>query len=256
MIKHLKSILTLTILVIGLTLFAQTDTVQYGKLEVKVIDGMTKKPLEFAGVSVSINGKKAFKYTDIDGECIFDKIQYGKHLISISLSGYKKIDNFEIDIQKNITNFSKTLQSLNVSNVFIVHGKTINCFKPEKENVTLTSLSLLIVDYVTKKPIEYALVTLKGNEFKKSKYSNKYGQAIFDSLLTGTYNVTANCSGHAKTILEGMILKSDTIIKRTITLDSKIYFPLINHSSKPNLIKIDGPTQQNLNNKQIMRMPY
>ncbi|MBJ7429435.1 MAG: carboxypeptidase-like regulatory domain-containing protein, partial [Bacteroidia bacterium] len=190
MINHLKYILTVTILIIGLNLFAQTDTVQYGKLEVKVIDAMNKKPLEFAGVSISINGKKAFKYTDIDGECTFDKIQYGKHLISISLSGYKKLDDYEIDIQKNITGFSKTLQSLNDTTVFITINQTKHyCFKPEKEIENFTSLSLLIIDSITKKPIEYARIKITANDFIKIAFSDSVGKLVFDSLQFKPYQL-------------------------------------------------------------------
>ena len=72
--NHLKYILTLAILVIGLNLFAQTDTVQYGKLEVKVIDEMTKKPL--ANAVVKLEGKKYLKTKNSDsiGLAIYDSL--------------------------------------------------------------------------------------------------------------------------------------------------------------------------------------
>jgi len=147
MINHLKYILTVTILIIGLNLFAQTDTVQYGKLEVKVIDEMTKKPLA------------------------------------------------------------------------------------------------------------NAIVKLEGIKYLKTKNSDSIGLAVYDSLLTDIYNITITSSGYQKTKLEEVLIKSNIITIRTISVLHKSI--ILSDTPQPKtLIKKDGPTQQNLNNKQIMRMPY
>lgn len=251
-----KYILTFTILVIGINLFAQTDTVQYGKLEVKVIDGMTKKPLEFVRVSVSINGKKAFKYTDIDGECTFDKIQYGKHLISIGLSGYKKTDNFEIEIQKNKTNLSKTLQSLNDTNVFVTINQTIHyCFRPEKEIENFSHLRLLIIDSITKKPIEFATVKLEAKDFIRTKLSDSDGEIVFDSLSTKTYRLSVMFVGYYKKNYEKVFI--DNLTDTFIKIELKERIKLVNIiKGRPKLIKPDEPTQQNFKSYQIMHMPF
>jgi hypothetical protein len=145
--NHLKYILTLAILVIGLNLFAQTDTVQYGKLEVKVIDEMTKKPLA------------------------------------------------------------------------------------------------------------NAVVKLEGKKYLKTKNSDSIGLAIYDSLLTDIYNITITYPGYQKTKLEEVLIKSNIITIRTISVLHKSI--ILSDTPRPKiLIKKDEPTQQNLNNKQIMRMPY
>ena len=142
-----KYILTLTILVIGLNLFGQTDTVQYGKLEVKVIDGMTKKTLA------------------------------------------------------------------------------------------------------------NAVVTLEGKKYIKTKNSDSTGLAVYDSLLTDIYNIIITYPGYQKTKLEEVLIKSNIITIRTISILNKSIILSDTPQPKP-LIKRDGPTQQYLNNKQIMCMPF
>lgn len=145
--NHLKQILTLSILVIGLNLFAQTDTVQYGKLEVKVIDGMTKKTLA------------------------------------------------------------------------------------------------------------NAVVKLEGKKYLKTKNSDSIGLAVYDSLLTDIYNIIITYPGYQKTKLEEVLIKSNIITYRIISIfNTNTTFCDI--PQPKTLIKKDGPTQQNINNKQIMRMPY
>lgn len=76
-------------------------------------------------------------------------------------------------------------------------------------------------------------------------------------MAFGIYNITAGLTGYKKTILENVILKSNTITKKTMVLETTtmICDPLINQDKKP-LIKRDEPTQLNLNKQQIMRMPF
>lgn len=58
----LKHILLFSFLLIGLNLFAQKDSIKYGKVEVKVIDEKTKKPIEYAVVTLEKTGFKKSKY--------------------------------------------------------------------------------------------------------------------------------------------------------------------------------------------------
>ncbi|MFA9214504.1 MAG: carboxypeptidase-like regulatory domain-containing protein [Candidatus Methylacidiphilales bacterium] len=145
--NHLKYILTLAFLAVGLNLFAQTDTVQYGKLEVKVIDAKTKKPIEFA------------------------------------------------------------------------------------------------------------MVKLEAKDFIRAKFSDADGEIVLDSLRTKTYLLTVTITGYRKKIYEKVVIDKLTDTFLTIELNeihNLVYITLCG----PQLIKKDGPTQQNFNNKQIMRMPY
>ena len=95
----LKYIFTFTILVIGLNLFAQSDSIKYGKLEVKVIDAKTKKPIEYALVKLEAIGLIKAKYSDIDGEIIFDSLKSKTYKISIIYTGYNKqiYEDFKVD---------------------------------------------------------------------------------------------------------------------------------------------------------------
>lgn len=64
----LKHILLVSFLLIGLNSFAQTDSINYGTLEVKVIDAKTKKPIEFTLVTIEKDSFKKRKYSNKNGE--------------------------------------------------------------------------------------------------------------------------------------------------------------------------------------------
>lgn len=127
----------------------------------------------------------------------------------------------------------------------------------QTDSINYGTLEVKVIDAKTKKPIEFTLVTIEKDSFKKRKYSNKNGEVFFDSLDFGIYNITAGLTGYKKTILENVILKSNTITKKTMVLETTttICDPVINQDKKP-LIKRDEPTQLNLNKQQIMRMPF
>jgi len=125
----------------------------------------------------------------------------------------------------------------------------------QTDSVQFGKLEVKVIDAKNKKPIEYALVTIEKDSFRKSKYADDNGLAIFDNLPTETYIITTSFPGYSKTIIEDLILKAKTITKRTIVLDSKTCNPVINIDREP-IIKPDEPTPKILINKQIMRMPY
>lgn len=85
-----KNILLFSFLIIGLNSFAQTDSIQFGKLEVKVIDAKTRKPIEFAVVIIQSNSLKKLKYSDKNGEIIIDSLPVGTYGVTVGLTGYKK----------------------------------------------------------------------------------------------------------------------------------------------------------------------
>lgn len=107
MMNHLKYILTLTILLVELNLFAQTDTVQYGKLEVKVIDEMTKKPIEYAVVTIENDSFKKSRYTDINGLFILDDVPFGMYNLYSSCTGYSKMKLQSVGINKDSITYLK-----------------------------------------------------------------------------------------------------------------------------------------------------
>ena len=94
-----KYILLLSFVLFGLNLFAQTDTLKYGKLEVKVIDAKTKKPIEYALVKLEAIGLIKAKYSDNDGEIVFDSLKSKTYKISVNYTGYNKqiYEDFKID---------------------------------------------------------------------------------------------------------------------------------------------------------------
>jgi hypothetical protein len=94
-----KYILLLSFVLFGVNLFAQSDSIKYGKLEVKVIDAKTKKPIEYALVKLEAIGLIKAKYSDNDGEIIFDSLKSKTYKISIIYTGYNKqiYEDFKID---------------------------------------------------------------------------------------------------------------------------------------------------------------
>jgi hypothetical protein len=100
-------ILTLAILAIGLNLFAQTDTVQYGKLEVKVIDAKTKKPIEYAVVTIENDSFKKSHFTDSNGLFMLDKVTFGIYNIDSSFTGYSKMKLQNVCINKDSITYLK-----------------------------------------------------------------------------------------------------------------------------------------------------
>jgi len=94
-----KYILLFLFLLFGLNLFAQTDTIKYGKLEIKVIDAKTKKPIEYAIVKLEAKGLIKAKYSDNDGEIVFNSLKSKRYNLTVIFTGYhKKIyEDFKID---------------------------------------------------------------------------------------------------------------------------------------------------------------
>jgi hypothetical protein len=125
----------------------------------------------------------------------------------------------------------------------------------QTDSIKLGKLEVKVIDAKTKKPIEFALVTIEKDSFRKSKYADNNGKVVFDNLPTETYNITTSFPGYSKTIIEDLILKDNKKTKKTIVLDSKTCNPVINIEREPNF-KPDEPTPKILINKQIMRMPY
>jgi hypothetical protein len=65
-----------------------------GVLDGKVTDGLTKKPVEFATVTIEGGGgTKKSKFTDKDGEFEFTAIPAGQYTISVSFIDDVKLEN-------------------------------------------------------------------------------------------------------------------------------------------------------------------
>ncbi len=255
---NLKNILLFSFLLFGLNSFAQTDTVQYGKLEVKVIDAKTKKPLEFASISIQINDKKLNKYSDKDGICKINFIPFGKHTINISLSGYCRAKQIEIVFSKDSNTIFKVFELVDsIQGTFIVTN--LHCFGPSNANLVFGTLAGKIIDSKSKKQIEYAVITIVKDSFKKSKYSDKEGAFVFTNIPIGNYNTYISYTGWQKIKIENMNVLKDSIIYRIFEMiyTGKSTCMHCDLKLPQNVfIKPDEPTQQYYNNKKIMRMPY
>lgn len=85
-----RNILFFVLMLSSLLLKAQNDTLTYTQLKYLVLDEKTKKPIEFATIIIERDSFKKQKYSDQDGESLFDSIQPGAYNISISFPGYVK----------------------------------------------------------------------------------------------------------------------------------------------------------------------
>jgi hypothetical protein len=129
----------------------------------------------------------------------------------------------------------------------------------QTDSIKFGKLEVNIVDEKTKKPIEYAVVTIQSNTFKKSKYSDKNSNAIFDSLLIGNYSINASVTGYLKIKTENSFILKDSTTYQKFEIINTGKSTCIHCDLKlpqKEFIKPDEPTHQNLNRQQIMRMPY
>lgn len=125
----------------------------------------------------------------------------------------------------------------------------------QTDTIQYGKLEVKVIDRMTKKPLGNAVVKLEGTKYLKTKNSDSIGFAVYDSLLTDIYNITITYPGYQKTKLEEVLIKSNIITIRTISVLNKSI--ILSDTPQPKiLIKKDEPTQQNLNKNQIMRMPF
>lgn len=102
-----KHILVYSFLLIGLNSFAQKDSIKDLTFTSKIIDAKTKKPIEYALVTIEKDSFKKSKYADNNGEVIFGIIPNGIYSISISFRGYRKIKTKKLIILKDSNTFRK-----------------------------------------------------------------------------------------------------------------------------------------------------
>ncbi len=210
-----KYILLFLFLLFGLNLFARTDTIKYGELTLKVIDSITKKPLEFEIVSFQLNDKNIVKYTDKDGEFFLNKIPYGVHIVNIKSKCNKKVSSFKIEIAKHYNLITKK--------ILTSHSKNCYCgIKPQKKLSTMgiervqygkagypTTINGKILDSITLKPIPYCVITIEKNyEFKKSKYTLEDGTYEFQNIPKGNYNIYLSYRNQKNLLIANIIVEN------------------------------------------------
>lgn len=125
----------------------------------------------------------------------------------------------------------------------------------QTDTIQYGKLEVKVIDAMTKKPLGNAVVKLESIKYLKTKNSDSIGLAVYDSLLTDIYNITITYPGYQKTKLEELLIKSNSITYRIISIFNTNTIFCDTPKPKP-LIKKDEPTQQYLNKNQIMRMPY
>lgn len=136
---------------------------------------------------------------------------------------------------------------------FLIIG--LNSFA-QIDSIQFGKLAGKVIDAKTKKPIEYAVITIEKDSFKKSKYSDKEGDFVFSNISVGNYSIYVSYTGYSKMKTENLYVLKDSTSYNVFVMSDPIKFIGCNFGNNHKLIEKDEPTQQNLNKQQIMRMPY
>lgn len=143
---HLKNILLVSFLIIGLNSFAQTDSIQFGKLAGKVIDAKTKKPIEYAVITIEKDSFKKSKYSDKQGDFIFTNIPVGNYSIYVSYTGYRKMKTENLYVLKDSTSYNVFAMSDPIKFIGCNFGndyKLIEKDKPTQHNLNRQQIMLM-----------------------------------------------------------------------------------------------------------------
>ncbi len=105
------------------------------------------------------------------------------------------------------------------------------------------SLELKVIDSISKKPIEFAVITIQSKNIKKSKYSDKNGNVIFDSICVDNYSVEVKFTGYQKHIVKDISVFTNKTTIKTIALGYGKNLQEIVICDKAILIDKDEPTQ-------------
>ena len=126
-----KNIIWMLLMICSSTIFAQKPTSKLASLEVIVVDSTTKKPIEFAVVTIeSLKYKKA-KYTNRKGVALFQSVIPGVSILSIKYTGYQ-IQKIDLNLVAGKNEQKKILMSSSSLNeVFIIEGKSVLIDKDE-----------------------------------------------------------------------------------------------------------------------------
>ncbi|MEI7977396.1 MAG: carboxypeptidase regulatory-like domain-containing protein [Bacteroidota bacterium] len=108
-----------------------------------------------------------------------------------------------------------------------------------------------VTDGLTKKPVEFATVTIEGGGgTKKSKFTDKDGEFEFTAIPAGQYTISVSFIGYQKAILEDITVRGDNkITSRNIVLSNAVG-PTIVVRDKQQLIDKDDPSQNNFSKLQ------
>ncbi|MFZ4797503.1 MAG: hypothetical protein ACOYMA_08405 [Bacteroidia bacterium] len=96
-----KHIFLFSFLLFGMNLFAQKDSINYGKLRCSVIDYQTKKTISNVNIIIKKNSYFRSKYTDSLGKCSFDSIESGNYLVIVNSKDYVRKFYNNIKVKKN-----------------------------------------------------------------------------------------------------------------------------------------------------------
>jgi len=141
--KKLYSLL-LVLMAFGPLVNAQS---QLGEIRGKIIDAKTKKPLDYASITIELNGAvKATTLSDDDGNFIVKTLQPGEYTLKVTYTGYVNAVVNDVDVYSDQITFQNiSLQAKEEGKLIdeVVIRRTKPLIDPDKQGMTKNSKEIM-----------------------------------------------------------------------------------------------------------------
>jgi hypothetical protein len=142
----MKKIYTLLVALLALGYLANAQS-QLGEIRGKVIDSKTKKPLDYASVTIELKGVvKATTLTDDDGNFIVKTLQPGEYTVKVTYTGYVNAVINDVDVysdQITFQNVSMQAKEEGKQLEEVVIRRTKPLIDPDKQGMTKNSKEIM-----------------------------------------------------------------------------------------------------------------
>lgn len=109
----MKKIYSLLYVLVGFCFMANAQS-QLGEIRGKAIDSKTKKPLDYASVTVELNGVvKAQVLTDDDGAYVVKTLQPGSYTVKVAMMGYRNTIITNVNVASDEITFTNVSMEIN-----------------------------------------------------------------------------------------------------------------------------------------------
>lgn len=194
MLLHLRSLL-LSVFCVG-TVYAQA---QQGYLEGKVLDNISKKPIDQAFIEVLDQPSKLMAYSKPDGSFSISEISTKTYTVRVSMQGYAVWEQPLMAANDTLT----ILVQLNIA----------------ASNITTQTARGLVTDNTSGAPIGQALVELLNFSPYKSTYSNDMGEFVLEGVPVGRQRFRITKNGYEEYIARDEIVSAGRELLLEVALD-------------------------------------
>lgn len=121
---------------------------------------------------------------------------------------------------------------------------TINQVSPK---TPISSLSIIVKDSQTLLPIPNAVVSLNGNSFSDSTFTDENGFVFFPTLLEGSYTISASKKGYAGGLMQVQVNANEADSKTVLLDPIQLNAPVCGVIANPTQVRGSNPTQITVN---------